>query len=79
MSFENFFGIIISSFNNFLNLISNFFTSIINNNFIKLIIFIVIFTFVISFLFKIINTIFNITSVKKPEGKNKVKNNSDIE
>ena len=53
MSFSSFLDIIINSFNQLLNLLSTFFNSIIENNFVKLIIFIVIIYFIVYLLNKI--------------------------
>ena len=77
MNFSSFLDIIIKSFNQLLNLLSTFFNSIIENNFVKLILFIVILYFIIYILNKIITMIINIFTRKKEESKNKT--NKDVE
>lgn len=78
MNFSSFLDIIINSFNQLLNLLSTFFNSIIENNFVKLIIFIVIIYFIVYLLNKILGLIINLFS-RKEEPKSKVKSKNEIE
>ncbi len=79
MTFSNFLQIIFNSFTNLLNLVSNFFDDLLENNFIKLIIFIALFFVIIDLLGKLISLIINITSRKKKASDNKQLNTTDIE
>lgn len=79
MSFSSFLDIIINSFNQLLKLLSTFFNSIIENPFVKLIIFIIIIYFIIYLLNKIIELIINIFTRKQEASKNKVKSTTEIE
>lgn len=78
MNFSAFLDIIINSFNQLLNLLSTFFNSIIENNFVKLIIFIFIIYFIVYLLNKILGLVLNLFN-RKEEPKNKVKSKNDIE
>lgn len=78
MNFSEFIDIIINNFNQFLQLVSTFFDDLMENNFIKLILFIAILYFVIYMLSEIINLIKKIFSTKKEASKNK-KSKTDIE
>lgn len=73
MNFQEFLNIIITSFNNFLSLVSNIFGKIINDNFVKFFIFLILLYFAINLLFKIVKLIFNIFSSKKENKKEKEK------
>lgn len=79
MNYNTFIDIIISCFTSFFNQFKNLFNIIIQNNFIKTIIFIAIIYLVIEYFGEILSFIKNIFSVKKEAGKNKVSSNTDIE
>lgn len=79
MSFENFINSIFNSFLNVFNLIKNLFGPVVQNNFIKLIIYIALFFLFIDFLDEIFNFIKNIFAMKKQTSKNKQNSNNDIE
>lgn len=79
MSYSNFIDIIISCFFNFLEYTKKIFELIINNNFIKTIIFITLIYLVIEYFGEILSFIRNIFSMKKEASKNKVASNTDIE
>lgn len=79
MSFENFINSIFSCFLNVFNLIKNLFGPVIQNNFIKLIIYVVLFFLFIDFLEEIFKLIKNIFAMKKQASKNKQNSNTDIE
>ena len=80
MTFEQFINIIISSFNSVFNLITSLFGQVINNNFVKLIIYIVLLLIIVDFIDEIIKFILNIFSQKKNLSKSKTTNNkTDIE
>lgn len=79
MSFQDFLLSIINCFNNIFKNLTNIIEIIMNNNFIKLIIYLTILYVVINYLFKIISTIFNITSKKVALAKNKQSSSTDIE
>lgn len=79
MVFNEFLDIIIRSFNNFLNCVSKFVSIILENNFIKLILFIIILEFIVVLFGQIINIIKHLFSINKEANKNKVKNSNDIE
>ena len=79
MSFENFINSIFSCFLNVFNLIKNLFGPIIQNNFIKLIIYVILFFLFIDFLEEIFKLIKNIFAMKKQASKNKQNSNTDIE
>ena len=80
MNFESFINSIIYCFNATFSGIIGLFNYIIQNNFIKLIIFIAIIYLIIEYLDEIINLILNIFSQKKSISKTKESNkNTDIE
>lgn len=80
MSFSSFISSISSAFNSTFNGIINLIDPILQNNFIKLIIFLVLIYLGIEFLDKIIGIILNIFSQKKSVSKEKSTNkNTDIE
>ncbi len=79
MSFENFINSIFSCFLNVFNLIKNLFGPVIQNNFIKLIIYVILFFLFIDFLEEIFKLIKNIFAMKKQASKNKQNSNTDIE
>lgn len=79
MSFETFINSIFNCLNNFLNGFTKMFNIMIQNNFVKLIIYIALFIFAIELLFHIIDFIHNIFSMKKEAAKNKEKSKTDIE
>lgn len=79
MSFENFINSIFNSFLNVFNLIKSLFGTVIQNNFIKLIVYIVLIYLFIDFLEEIFKFIKNIFSMKKQVSKNKQNSNTDIE
>lgn len=79
MSFSEFLNIIINCFTGFFNFFVTIFNLIIDNNFIKLILFIVLLYIIIDYFGDILSFIKNIFSVKKIQSKNKVDNNTDIE
>ena len=80
MTFQEFINSIMNSFNSVFELITNLIDPILQNNFIKLIIFILLIFLGIEFINKIISTILNIFSQKKSISKEKSSNkNTDIE
>ena len=79
MKFNTFLNNIFSSFNEVFNNITNLFNLVLENNFIKLIIFITLIYLIIRIFTYFLDLVFNILSQKKESGKNKVKSNSDIE
>lgn len=79
MNFSNFLATIFNSFNTFFSHIINYIESIMQNNFIKLIIYLVLFGYVINFLFnviklllKILTNSFNNNEIKKKENKKNI-------
>lgn len=79
MTFREFIEIIINSFNVVLANISKLFEPIMENNFIKLIIYIVIIWLIFDWLGDLIDLVRNIISQKKEAGKNKVSSTRDLE
>ena len=79
MSFENFINSIFSCFLNVFNLIKNLFGPVVQNNFIKLIIYVILIFLFIDFLEEIFKLIKNIFAMKKQASKNKQNSNTDIE
>lgn len=79
MSFETYVNIIANIINKLIVLISKVYETLIYNNIFKTIIFIILITIIIEYFNEIIDFIKNIFSMKKSEGKNKVKSNTDIE
>lgn len=79
MSFENFINSIFNCFLNVFNLIKSLFGPVVQNNFIKLIIYVVLFFLFIDFLEEIFKLIKNIFAMKKQASKNKQNSNTDIE
>ena len=79
MSFENFINSIFNSFLNVFNLIKNLFGPVVQNNFIKLIIYVILIFLFIDFLEEIFKLIKNIFAMKKQASKNKQNSNTDIE
>lgn len=77
MNFNSFLIIIINCFTNFYNFFVSVFNLIINNNFIKLILFLILFYILIDYFGEILGLIRNIFSIKKENVKNKDK--KDIE
>lgn len=79
MSFEDFINSIFSCFLNVFNLIKNLFGPVTQNNFIKLIIYVILIFLFIDFLEEIFKLIKNIFAMKKQDSKNKQNSNTDIE
>ncbi len=79
MSFENFINSIFNCFFNVFNLIKNLFGPVVQNNFIKLIIYVILIFLFIDFLEEIFKLIKNIFAMKKQASKNKQNSNTDIE
>ena len=79
MSFENFINSIFSCFLNVFNLIKNLFGPVVQNSFIKLIIYVILIFLFIDFLEEIFKLIKNIFAMKKQASKNKQNSNTDIE
>lgn len=79
MEFSIFIEKIFTSFSSTFNLLKNIIEIIFKNNFIKLIVYMVILYFVIEILGNLLSLIKNVFSMKKAEGKNKVNSNTDIE
>lgn len=79
MSFQNFINIIVNSFGYVFNMIQSTINNLLNNNFIKFIIYIILLEFIIFLFGGLLNLIFNIFSMKKEFGKNKTNSNTDIE
>lgn len=79
MTYSTFLNNIRIVFTNLLNLLSNVISALLNNYIFKFIIHISIFLFVIFVLYKTIDVIKNIFSMKKESSKQKTKSNSDIE
>lgn len=78
MNFDSFLIIIINCFTNFYNFFVSVFNLIINNNFIKLILFLILFYLLIDYFGEILGFIRNIFSIKK-ENIKKNNNKTDIE
>lgn len=79
MKFRDFIQVIFNSFNIVLNNIAKLFDPILSNNFIKLIIYIVIICLIIGWVGDLFDLIHNVVSQKKEAGKNKVSSTKDIE
>lgn len=79
MNFEQFINSLINAFNNTFTNLTKIFEIVMQNNYIKLIIFIVLFYLFIEFADQIFILIKNIFSMKKAAGKNKQNSNTDIE
>lgn len=79
MEYKNFLNVITSSTNNIFTAFKNIFSYLLNNNFFKTIIFIILIYFIIENFEEIIKVIKNIFSMKKESAKNKVNNSNDIE
>ncbi len=80
MTFQTFINNIINCYNSFFGFITSIINPILNNNFVKLIIFVVLIYLGVEFIDKIIATILNIFSQKKSLSKEKTTNkNTDIE
>lgn len=79
MSFQNFLNSIIVAFGYVFSSIQNTITNLLNNNFIKFIIYLILLEFIIFLFGGLLSFIFNIFSMKKESGKNKTNSNTDIE
>lgn len=80
MSFSTFFSKIINCFNVTLSKLTSLAGIILENNFIKFIIYLTLLYIIIEFIDSIIGIILNIFSMKKASDKNKsTNNNTDIE
>lgn len=71
MNYNQFLEKIFGGFNIILNFVSSTLETLMNNNFFKTIIYIVIFYFLITVISKVIDLIFNITKIKKNKKDNK--------
>ena len=79
MTFREFIESIINSFNIVFTNITKLFEPIIENNFVKLIIYIVIICLIFDCLVDLIDLVRNIISQKKEAAKNKVSSTRDLE
>ena len=79
MEFREFIQVIINSFNIVLTNIAKTFESILSNNLVKLVIYIVLISLIIEFFGDFIDLIKNLFSQKKEANKNKVSNTRDLE